>query len=99
MFDPCLNFVLIDFADSCMAPAEYELCAPFFELFLEDRFLISGFTEADGKDAFLIKLMKGLSIHPYCANIIADFCARQDLNLSDITSLSVLSGIAGRYIE
>lgn len=99
MFDPFFNFVLIDFADSCMAPAEYELCAPFFELFLEDRSLISGFTEADGKDAFLEKLMKGLSIHPYCANIIADFCVRRDLILSDITSLSVLSGLVGRYIE
>ncbi len=87
------DITLIDFADCVQAPSYYELPAIIFELFLCDREFVSCFVGNDDKDTFLDLLIKGLSIHSCCGNILKDYFIRIGISMDKIDSIKKLKDL------
>lgn len=83
--------VLIDFADSVLAPVWYEWPALVFELFRSDRELTRAFIGNTPVPLFVNALLDGLALHDFGANIIAEYAAREALPLEAIPTLESLA--------
>lgn len=84
------TLTLIDFADCMVAPDYYELPAIIFELFLCDKDLISVFIGDTDKEEFLETLIKGLSIHIFCGNLLKDYFKRFDIPIDRMKCIDEL---------
>lgn len=93
------DITVIDFADCIQAPAYYEFPAIIFELFMCDREFVSCFVGNDDKDTFLELLIKGLSIHSYCGNILKDYFIRIGMPLDKIDSIESLKGLLKKELS
>ncbi|WP_058301249.1 phosphotransferase family protein [Gorillibacterium timonense] len=84
------SVTLIDFADSRLAPACYELPALVFELFLCDKELVSAYIGKEDRERFLDALIGGLSLHLFCGNILKDYFEQIDWPKDRIASVPEL---------
>lgn len=80
------NVTLIDFADSVLAPKEYELPPLICEVFSFSRPYLEGFFENIDFEDISDKCLSGLLIHDFGANIIKDSIGR----IEEIISFSKL---------
>lgn len=86
IIDGNYNVHIIDFADSLIAPAEYELPAIVCELFCFDKAFMKGYFGYENITDITEKCFKGLLLHEFGSDII-----RCNLgNLSEIDSLKSL---------
>ncbi|WBW96434.1 aminoglycoside phosphotransferase family protein [Oceanirhabdus sp. W0125-5] len=72
MLDKNDNLFIIDFADSTIAPVEYEYPPIVFELFDYDHELIHEFTKEMDYDVFIDKLFISILLHDFGANFVHD---------------------------
>jgi thiamine kinase-like enzyme len=84
------RLTLIDFADCIVAPDYYELPAVIFELFLCDKALVSLFVGDADEEEFLDTLIKGLSLHIFCGNILKDYFKRLHMPMDAVKSVDEL---------
>lgn len=92
------GWVIIDWADSRMAPASYELPPLLFELFGADPLLVSAYFGQIPEDQALEQLLDGLSIHPFCGNILKDWMKRTGIPYAQIDSIKMLTGVLRRQL-
>ena len=72
ILNPDGRVVLLDFADSVLAPVEYEYAALIPGLFHYERAFLDGFFEAWNPEELADILLRGLMLHRYGAPIIHD---------------------------
>lgn len=84
------SFVLIDFADSVLAPESYELPPIVFELFKSDHFLVRAFAGDEAHSNFVDRLVRGLALHDFCGNFLKEYFAREGIAVTSVTSLATL---------
>lgn len=82
--------VLIDFGDSCLAPSCYELPPLVFHLLDCRREMLFPFMQGQSPDTFADKLIQGLSIHDFAANIILEFMKKINQPADSLHSLMQL---------
>lgn len=70
------NLTVIDCADTCLAPAWYELAPIVFELFRCDPALLRAFA-GEEREEFAEQVLHSLSIHDFGADILRE-CARRE---------------------
>ncbi len=87
------SLTLIDFADSSLAPACYELPAVVLGLFGGDPVLVRAFRGSLPLEAFLDQLMDGLCLHDFAGNIVSEFLAAHHIPVEDVESLDTLRDI------
>lgn len=87
--------IIIDFADCCIAPDFYELPPIILDLFKLDKRYVDSFFDKLELDGFIDKLVKGVAIHDFGADIIRVFCdmfgEQNNFSLSDIHTLEDFS--------
>lgn len=84
---------LIDFADSILAPAYYELAPVIFELFRGDKEYVSEFAGEENRDEFLDRLINGLVLHDYCGNLIRDYLTGLHIPYEEVKNMEELKKI------
>lgn len=96
LIDPTENVYIIDFADSTLAPAEYEYPPIVFELFHSDAAAVNLFLQGleMNYDRFIDQLFAGTILHDFGANFVKDiyetYTGRNVRELSDIAEIKRL---------
>jgi serine/threonine protein kinase len=94
MIDSEDNIFIIDFADSTIAPVEYEYPSIVFDLFDSDKEMVYELTKDMYYDDFIEKLFMGILLHQYgdvFVNIIYNKCTDKDISkLTDIYEIKEL---------
>ncbi len=89
------DIFVIDFADSIIAPKEYEYSPIIFELLKADKELARMF--AEGIDEFWNKLFRSALIHEYSYECVKAICMLNGTDIADVNELSEVEGIMKKY--
>lgn len=87
LVDRMNNIYVIDFADSTIAPKEYEYPPIIFDLFNFDKELITEFINGQKYQEFIDKLFGAILIHAFGGIFINIICNKYNKNIEEISDI------------